>query len=890
MAFSDGLIVVRGARTHNLQRLDVDIPRGQLVVITGVSGSGKSSLAFDTLYAEGQRRYLDCLSHHARQFLEQLDRPPVDLLDGLPPTVCIEQRSGVAHARSTVATLTEIHDHLRVLYARAGAAHCPECNTPISQQSPQSIVDQILYMEAGRKVMLLAPVIRGKKGAHAEIFEKIAKAGFVRARVDGEILDIAEPPKLTRTKPHFVEAVIDRIVVKPGLRDRLDESVGLALKFGEGSCIVSEQAGDSWLDHLYSSRFACPQCGLSFSELEPRTLSFNSPHGACLNCQGMGVVTSEQNFSSICPDCHGSRLQPLGRHVTFETMPLHEFTALTVTAAGSLVRQWEEKTLAGTVALNPITTLIAKRLLTEIANRLRYLDQVGVGYLSLDRPANTLSGGEFQRARLAGCLGSGLSGVCFILDEPTIGLHPRDTQRLLRTLHELRDQGSSVLVVEHDLEVVRQADYVIDLGPGAGVVGGRLLAAGTPDAISANPDSITGAFLSGRRSISTPEHPKDSIPINEPATAVIAVPITPPSGKLATKADPKAVLSLQLVTNPLILRLTEVTVHNLKNVTVEFPLRQLVCISGVSGSGKSSLIGEALVPLLKDRFNRTQLAQTFCGRLAGGEQIVRLVEVDQTPLGKSGRSNPATYSGIWDEIRKLFGKTREARARGFRASRFSFNAAEGRCPACRGHGIHRAAMSGISELAVLCPVCQGKRFNPTTLEIKFRGLNVADVLNLSVSDAATFFASFSQIGKMLTTFLEVGLGHLKLGQAATTLSGGESQRIKLAAELGRGNHEPTLFVLDEPTTGLHAHDIARLFELLRRLVVSGHSVIMIEHHLDLIALSDWVIDLGPEGGAGGGEIVAVGRAEQIADQADRSHTGAALVRSQIAAVKTISTR
>lgn len=838
---------MRGARTHNLQRLDVDIPRGQLVVITGVSGSGKSSLAFDTLYAEGQRRYLDCLSDQARQFVGQLDRPPVDVLEGLPPTICIEQRSGSSHARSTVATLTEIHDYLRVLYSRAGQAHCPKCGTAISQQSPQSIVDQILRLEAGRKVMLLAPIIRGQKGAHPEIFAKIAQAGFVRARVDGEVLDIAEPPKLAKTKAHFVEAVIDRIVVKAGLRDRLDESVALALKFGEGACIVSEQAVDGWSDHLYSSRFACPNCGLSFPELEPRTLSFNSPHGACLTCQGLGTVVSEQQVSMTCPDCLGARLQPLGRHVTFAGQTLHGLTALTVTDARKVIQQWMASSSDDNQAMSSTATQIAGRLLTEIANRLRYLDQVGVGYLSLDRPANTLSGGEFQRARLAGCLGSGLLGACFILDEPTIGLHPRDTQRLLSTLQELRDQGSSVLVVEHDLEVVRQSDYVIDLGPGAGVDGGRLLAAGTPREISANPASITGAFLAGHLTIA-------GLPTAAKSTS-LAEGLARPASHL---------------------RLEQVSVHNLKAVTVEIPLHGLVCISGVSGSGKSSLVAEALVPLLKDRFNGTRLASDACGRLVGGEEIARLVEVDQSPLGRSGRSNPATYSGLWDEIRKIYGQTREARARGFKSSRFSFNASTGRCSACHGHGIHRGALGGLSDLIVVCPACQGKRFNPPTLEIKFRGLSVADVLELSVSEAAEFFANFSQIGRMLNTFLEVGLGHLKLGQPATTLSGGESQRIKLATQLGRGHHEPTLFVLDEPTTGLHAHDIARLLELLQRLVNQGHSVVMIEHHLDLIAASDWVIDLGPEGGGDGGQIVAAGSPEDIIMQAERSHTGLAL--------------
>lgn len=831
-------IKVRGARTHNLRRLDVDIPRHQLVVITGVSGSGKSSLAFDTLYAEGHRRYLDCLSAHTRQLLEHLPRPPVDRLEGLPPTLCIEQRSGSISARATVATVTEIHDHLRVLYARAGQPHCPTCGTAISQQSPQAIVDQILNFEAGRKVMLLAPLVRGRKGAHADVFTRIVREGFVRARVDGEILDVAEPPELAKSKPHTIEAVIDRIVVKPGLRDRLDESVALALKVGDGACVVSQQGDQGWDDHLYSSRFACPACNVSLPEIEPRTFSFNSPYGACLTCHGLGQAAEKD--SRPCVDCQGTRLQPVGRAVTYAGMNLPQFTNLTVEAARAtvhvLLAESGEHAGAGSLA----SRQVAQRLLSHVAQRLRYLDQVGLGYLTLDRAANSLSGGEYQRTRLAGCLGAGLLGVCYILDEPTIGLHPRDTQRLLETLWELRDQGSSVVVVEHDLDVIRQADYVLDLGPGAGSEGGRLLASGTPRFIANIPESITGSYLSGRRSVSAEATPS------------------------------------QVATGASHLKLTGASVHNLRHVEVEIPLQSLVCISGVSGSGKSSLIIDALVPLLRDRLLMTNRAPAECGQLMGGEKIQRLVEVDQTPLGRSGRSNPATYSGLWDEIRKPFSKTRDARARGFRSNRFSFNSAEGRCPACHGHGLHRAALKVLSELPLTCPVCQGKRFNPATLEVKYRGLSVADVLDLSIADAAQFFSNYSVVGRPLDVFVEVGLGHLTLGQPATTLSGGESQRVKLAAELGRGHHVPTLFVLDEPTTGLHPHDIAKLLQLLNRLVEEGHSVILIEHHLDVIAAADWIIDIGPAGGTGGGQIVAYGDPAQISAQSAVSYTGEAL--------------
>lgn len=843
LASSENLIVVRGARTHNLQRLDVDIPRNRLVVITGVSGSGKSSLAFDTLYAEGQWRYLDCLSSRTRQFLEVIPRPPVDVLEGLPPTMCIEQREGSVSSRSTVATLTEIHDYLRVLYARAGVAHCPQCGVAIVQQSPQAIVDQILAFEAGRKVMLLAPLVRGRKGAHADVFTRIARDGFIRARVDGEVLDISEAPKLAKSKPHDIEAIIDRIVVKPGLRDRLDESVSLALKVGDGACVVSQQIGAGWEDHLYSSRFVCPQCATSFAEIEPRSFSFNSPYGACQECLGLGCVTVG-DVVRVCAECEGTRLQPIGRRVTFRDLSLPAFTALTVSDARIQLDAWQSSVPAAPVSLST-TEVIAQRLLTEVASRVRYLDQVGLGYISLDRAATSLSGGEFQRTRLAGCLGSGLLGVCYILDEPTIGLHARDTQRLLETLHELRDQGSSVLVVEHDLDVIRQSDYVLDLGPGAGAAGGRLLAAGSPAGIEAERESITGGYLSGRLQIVAP-------------TAGASTP--QPQDSTARPS----------------LRLESVNIHNLTDVTVEFPLRALICVTGVSGSGKSSLVMESLVPLLKDRLLRTNLAGVTSGRLLGGEELARLVEVDQAPLGRSGRSNPATYSGIWDEIRKVFARTREARARGFKSSRFSFNASSGRCPACHGHGQYRASQNILGDLPLVCPVCQGKRFNPATLEIKYRGLSVADVLDLRIQQAAEFFANLNAVARPLATFVDVGLGHLTLGQPATTLSGGESQRVKLATELAGDHRVPTLFVLDEPTTGLHPHDISRLLQILLRLVGEGHTVILIEHQLDVIRAADWVIDLGPEGGTGGGRIVAQGCPAAIAQQAAISHTGAAL--------------
>jgi excinuclease ABC subunit A len=1010
-------IRVRGARAHNLQNIDVDLPRGRLVVITGVSGSGKSSLAFDTLFAEGQRRYLETLSAQTRAWLDQMQRPDVDEIEGLPPVLSIEQRVSAVHPRSTLATTTGIHDFLRLLYARAGKAHCPNCGRELSPQSTTAIVDGILALEAGHKAMILAPLVRGKKGTHRELFEKIGREGFVRARVDGAVVDVSSPPELKKSKPHDIDVVVDRIVVKEGLRARLFESVELALRQGNGSCIVSHEEEHKWSDRLFSSRFACPDCELSFPEIEPRTFSFNSPYGACPTCEGMGVLTGggeSPTTGRICPDCRGARLAPIGRAVTFAGIPIHELLALSVTDAeqsiGGLTKAIDGSPPSeGGEQLRPPTDeggerpkavanvcvergvawlglpstqspatkseiqnpkseietaaplagpslLVAQRLLPEIYRRLVYLRKVGVDYLTLDRPTQSLSGGEFQRARIAGCLGAGLIGVCYILDEPTIGLHPRDTRRLLDTLTELRDQGNSLVVVEHDLDVMRAADHLIDLGPGAGREGGRVVARGTPDEVARDEQSVTGQYLRMASVFSRGACPaRGSPPSQGGAGGVVwhGLPGTQLQGP--RKPDPSRALTIEGAGS-----------HNLQNITVPFPLGVITCVTGVSGSGKSTLVMETLVPLVRAALESRLQAASGRGAsrhpplplgegrgegrrhlanrphpnplpegegtdqgpldtigLRGSEHINRLVEIDQSPLGRNARSNPATASGMWDAIRRIFARTRDARLRGFRAGRFSFNAAGGRCEECRGLGVRRLGMQFLPDIDVVCPVCRGARFNRQTLQVKFRGKSVADILEMRIDEAAEFFQNFAGLAATLATFREVGLGYLTLGQSAATLSGGEAQRIKLAAELSRGHFLPTpdpkspvepsggdketrrqgegatafslspplplslsapnltvgsqhaLYVLDEPTTGLHPADIARLLELLERLADAGHTVIVIEHQLDVIARADWVIDLGPEGGAAGGQIVAAGTPAQIAAVA-ASHTGEAL--------------
>lgn len=868
---SDGLalalaeaISVRGARVHNLKNIDVDIPHGKLVVLTGVSGSGKSSLAFDTLHAEGQRRYLESLSVQKRQRMVQLDRPDVDAINRLPPTVCVDQRVGSARIRSTLGTTTEIYDYLRLLYARAGQAHCPTCQVPVSQQSVEAIVSRIMSLGERCKAMILAPLVVGRKGAHREVFATICKAGFVRARVDGEVVDAATPPELERSKLHTIEAIVDRIVVKPGLETRVTESVVLALKHGDGTCLLSELDGDTWRDQLFSSRFCCPNCGLSFPPLEPRTFSFNSPYGACAACRGLGrepAADASQSKAAQrremferppCPACLGTRLAPVGRAVRFQNRRIDEIATLTISKA----REFVDSTLQLFVAsgnspvpgLDAAQKLAALSVLPDIETRLRFLERVGVHYLTLDRPTPTLSGGEFQRARLASCLGSGLIGVCYVLDEPTVGLHARDTRRIIEVLRELRDQGNSVLVVEHDEETMRAADYLIDLGPGAGTQGGEVVAQGELADVIAVPAagaerSPTLRFLQQQR---------------------VAV-------------SPRALRTWQTS-----IRLEGATRHNLKNIDVEFPCGVLTAVTGVSGSGKSTLVSHTLVPAMRlalasrgddEQFDCSS-SGVACRSISRAKQFQRLVVVDQSPIGRSARSNPATHSGTWDEVRKLFAKTRDSRLRGFKARRFSFNAKDGHCAQCQGYGVERIhfGSAGSSSSAgskksraenrnflpdhyVECAACRGTRFNQQTLSIRYRHRNVADVLTMQVDEAADFFENIPRLNSILRTLTEVGLGYLTLGQSAQTLSGGEAQRIKLATELSKQSEQQTLFVLDEPTTGLHPVDVARLLELLDRIVDRGDTVVVVEHHPDVIAAADRVIELGPEGGQLGGFVV-----------------------------------
>jgi excinuclease ABC subunit A len=863
-------IRVRGARVHNLQNIDVDIPRDQLVVITGVSGSGKSSLAFDTLFAEGQRRYLECLSARTRQHLTQLERPDVDSVTGLPPTICVDQRVGSARIRSTLATTTEIYDYLRLLYARAGQAHCPDCNVPVSQQSVATIVERILTLGERRKVMILAPLVVGRKGAHRDVFEKICKSGFVRARVNGEIVDAGDPPDLPRSESHTIEAVVDRIIVKEGIEERLRESVELSLKHGDGSCLVCEQLDDGWHDQLFSSRYSCPDCGTSFPPLEPRSFSFNSPYGACPACRGLGRkvppevqakpnrLRAELTRQPLCDDCQGARLAPVSRAVTFAGTKLHEFTGMTVAQAEDFIR---------TIKLDIATEAAqaAQSILPEVASRLDFLLRVGVNYLTLDRPTPTLSGGEFQRARLASSLGSGLIGICYVLDEPTIGLHSRDTNRMIDVLKNLRDRGNSVLVVEHDVELMRASEWLVDLGPGAGKEGGSLIWSGPSDEITG--ESPTAVALSTTAS-----------------TAMLAA-----ENKDETASARKTIADFERR-----LRLEGASRHNLKAVDVEIPLGVLTVVTGVSGCGKSSLITHSLIPAARHAINEfwrgpretsdgptrppTDLTQLdiACRCISGTEHVDRLVVVDQSPIGRSGRSNPATHTGMWDEIRKVFAKTRDARVRGFKARRFSFNAKDGRCPKCEGRGTQRIEMNFLPDVHIECSDCRGSRFNSQTSSVKYRGSSVGDVLRMRIDEARKFFKDFPKLKSTLEVMCDVGLGYLELGQSALTLSGGEAQRIKLAAELGKGGEQKVLYVLDEPTTGLHSADVARLIALFRRLIEQGNSVLVVEHHLDVIAAADWIIDLGPEGGEAGGEIIATGSPYDLVAFPDVGHTALAL--------------
>jgi excinuclease ABC subunit A len=917
-------IQVRGARVHNLRDVDVDIPRDRLVVLTGVSGSGKSSLAFDTIYAEGQRRYIESLSGYARGMLDQLEPPDVDLVAGLPPTVAIDQKAGAANPRSTVATVTEIHDYLRLLYARAGVPHCPNCGEPIRRQTPEQMVGTVLAWQEGRKVLVLAPLVRGRKGRHAEAFEAIRREGLIRARVDGEVVEVAEgPPRLAKTRAHTVEAVVDRLVVREGIRPRLAESIDRALKLGEGTVVLAAQEADgSWSDRVLSVHFACPECGLGLAGLEPRTFSFNSPYGACPSCDGLGslrefdpeLVAPDRSLSiaqgavapwapdgpkadtpldepalsallkrfdltrktpldrwpeealrgffrgdagsrfagviphleaeyqaarsdrrraaldayrseSPCPACGGARLRPEARAVTLDGRAIHEVAALTAEAA----RPYFE----GLRFEGPLER-VGPPLVREIAGRLGFLERVGLGYLTLDRAADTLSGGELQRVRLASQIGAGLVGVGYVLDEPTTGLHPRDTDRLLASLRGLRDAGNSVLVVEHDEAVIRAADWVIDLGPGAGPDGGRVVASGAPGGLD-GAESLTARYLRGE-----------------------APPVPAGSGRLERA--------------PGWIGLFGASEHNLKGVDIEIPIGALTCVTGVSGSGKSTLVQDVLARVVHRALEGAGRRPGRFARIEGLDGIEKLIDVDQSPIGRSPRSTPATYTGVFDEIRKVFAQAREAKVRGYKANRFSFNVQGGRCEACQGQGERRIEMQFLPDLYVLCESCRGLRFNRPTLEVRYKGRSIGEVLRLRVDEAVELFDAVPKVRRGLQALHEAGLGYVTLGQSSTTLSGGEAQRVKLAAELGRAAPGRTLYILDEPTTGLHFADVANLLGVLGRLADLGHAVVVIEHNLDVVRAADWVIDLGPEGGASGGRVVAMGPPEAIARSAE-SHTG-----------------
>jgi excinuclease ABC subunit A len=922
---SDDMIRLRGARVHNLKNVDVDIPRDRLVVLTGPSGSGKSSLAFDTLYAEGQRQYLETLSIYARQFLHSLERPDIDSLDGLPPTICIDQRVGARNPRSTVATATEIHDFLRLLYARLGEPECHQCGQPIRQQSPEQIQQRLVRLPEGTRLMLLAPMVRGRKGEHQAVFETIRKAGFVRVRIDGQLCDVERLPPLDPRKNHTIEAVVDRIIVKPDAEPRLAESLRLAIKHGEGVLIACHQQGraaslpssagreppadDTWRDELFSTRYACAACEISYDELEPRTFSFNSPYGACPTCEGLGLreqfdpellfpeparsldrgalapyrdekrlpkriadaaaaflaanrldratplerwptgavsrwlngpdgnlaealekelatATDDERRERlesfrgqvVCAACHGSRLRPEANRVRVGGRTIGEFSRLSI---------GEARQACDELRFSDDDQRIAEPMLNAIRGRLDFLIHVGVPYLTLGRATDSLSGGELQRVRLAASIGSGLVGVCYILDEPSIGLHPRDNQRLIDSLRDLQRQGNTVLVVEHDEAVMRQADWLIDMGPGAGRLGGEVVGHGTLADVCAQPSSPTGRYLSGTLRIA-------DLARRRPMSRERAI----------------------------VLR--GATLHNLRSLDVHFPLGGLVCVTGVSGSGKSSLVNETLVPALRRKLGADVAKPGPFQTLGGVEAIDKVIPVDQTPLGRTPRGNAATYTGVFDDIRKLYAATREAKQRGFSASRFSFNAKGGRCEECQGHGLRKIEMNFLPDLYVDCGECGGKRFNRPTLEIKYRDLSIADVLELSVDAAVEFFANVSSIHKPLAALRDVGLGYLPLGQPSNTLSGGEAQRVKLAAELCRTETGRTLYILDEPTTGLHFEDIRRLLNVLNQLVDKGNTAIVIEHNLDVIACADWIIDLGPEGGAGGGQLLAEGPPAEIA--------------------------
>jgi len=923
---------VKGAREHNLKNIDLEIPRDRLVVITGISGSGKSSLAFDTIYAEGQRRYVESLSAYARQFLGQMEKPDVDFIEGLSPAISIDQKSRSHNPRSTVGTVTEIYDYLRLLYARIGHPHCPKCGRPISQQSAQQITDAIMAFSDGTKVQIMAPVVRGRKGEYKRTFEEIRQEGFTRVRVDGVVRTLYEEIELVKQKKHTIEIVVDRVVVEPRKRARIADSVETALKHGGG--VLSVLAGDG-TEHLYSEHYACIHCGVSYEELSPRMFSFNSPYGACPECSGLGhrkeidpelvvdptrgvfgggllpwansksrwfeaemsalckafdidpetplgelpkeklevilhgtrgerikfsytstsgytrtytrafrgvIPTLERWYRETsseewrqemeqfvatlpCPVCQGARLKPEMLAVTVDGLNVHEVTTLSIRSA---------LTFFDNLTLPSREAMIAAQILKEIKARLGFMVAVGLDYLTLARQAGTLAGGEAQRIRLATQIGSQLTGVLYVLDEPSIGLHQRDNRRLLKTLKELRDLGNTVIVVEHDEETMRESDFIIDLGPGAGAHGGEVVVTGTPEDVATCPRSITGQYLAGTLSIPIPEKRRKG--------------------------------------NGEELRVVGAATHNLKDINVDIPLGRFVCVTGVSGSGKSSLVEEVLYRGVAHRLHQAVRRPGPHEDILGLEHIDKTIEIDQSPIGRTPRSNPATYTKLFDDIRQLFARTPDARLRGYTAGRFSFNVKGGRCEACQGQGKEKIEMHFLPDIYVPCDVCKGSRYNRETLQIRYKGKSIADVLAMSVEEALTFFANIPRVRRRLQTLYDVGLTYVKLGQPAPELSGGEAQRIKLSKELSRRATGKTLYILDEPTTGLHAADVEKLLQVLHRLVEAGNTVVVIEHNLDVIKTADWIIDLGPEGGDAGGEVIATGTPEQVAQTAS-SYTG-----------------
>ena len=927
-------IVVRGARQNNLKNIDIDIPRDKLVVITGLSGSGKSSLAFDTLYAEGQRRYVESLSAYARQFLGQMDKPDVDQIDGLSPAVSIDQKSTSRNPRSTVGTVTEIYDYLRLLYARVGKPHCPNCGRPITQQQPSQIVDTVMALPEGTRIQVLAPVVRGRKGEYRKELDDIKKEGFVRVRVDGEIREVTEDIQLDRYKQHDIDVVVDRIIVRPDVSKRLADSIEAALKMGKGLVAIDAAGQD---EMLYSEHFTCTYCNISLEEIAPRTFSFNSPYGACPECHGLGTQAEfdperiapdmnlslddgallpfqsksseyypavlaavaeklgftaqtplrelkqpqmdglmngvkgtvtvkfksrfnrsrnietqwegainvlqkryEESTSSTvkddleqymasrpCPKCKGKRLKPEALAVTFAGLNIADLTAQSIQKANHFFTD-------SLPALSERETTIARQIIKEIQTRLGFLLDVGLNYLTLDRGAATLAGGEAQRIRLATQIGSGLMGVLYILDEPSIGLHQRDNTRLIETLIHLRNLGNTILVVEHDEETMAASDWIIDIGPGAGIHGGNVVAQGPLEKILKDKNSVTGAYLSGRKRIAPPKTRREG------------------TGKFLT--------------------IKGATGHNLKNVTVSIPLGTLTCVTGVSGSGKSTLIQETLYPRLMNSVYGSRTVWEPHEGVEGLEHIEKLIDIDQSPIGRTPRSNPATYTGVFDLIRDLFSQTPEARMRGYGPGRFSFNVKGGRCEACKGDGILKIEMHFLPDVYVPCEVCKGARYSRETLEIKYKNKSISDVLNMTVGEACEFFAAVPTITRKLSTIAEVGLDYIRMGQPATTLSGGEAQRVKLATELSKRTNGRALYILDEPTTGLHFADIEKLLGLLQRLVDTGSTVLVIEHNLDVIKCADHLIDMGPEGGDGGGTVIASGTPEEVAD-VEASHTG-----------------